>query len=208
MSNVDDWGPEAIAHMVANPVFTILRTAKANALLLFPDGTHGVYLQADVHEAIRRLGRHHHTRPDPTALPARKNQRVKAAQAEQDAVFWKDLAVFNANSDVEECSPALSDANVSSSVPSRLPSNPPVDYPPVPRAAWMREDDPRTDAEADADWRNAMERLLPSSLPPPLPAWRQAALSTPPLPRDRTLLLNPLTSLIRISVTATGDEQQ
>ena len=53
MSNVDDWGPEAIAHMVANPVFTILRTAKSNALLLFPDGTHGVYLQAEVHEAYR-----------------------------------------------------------------------------------------------------------------------------------------------------------
>jgi hypothetical protein len=29
-----------------------------------------------------------------------------------------------------------------------------------------------------------------------------------PLPGDRTLLLNPLTSLIRISLTATGDELQ
>jgi hypothetical protein len=183
MSNVDDWGPDAITHMVANPVFTILRTAKANALLLFPDGTHGVYLQADVHEAYRRLGRQRHTRPDPAALPTRKNQRVKAAQAEQDEIFWKDLAVFNANSDVEEHSPSLSDANVSSSVPSRLPSNPPADYPLVPRAAWMREDDPRTDAEADADWRAAMQRLFPSEFAPPLPAWRQAqvdALPTPP----------------------------
>ncbi len=48
----------------------------------------------------------------------------------------------------------------------------------------MLEGDPRPDAEADADWRRAMERLLPSSIPPPLPAWRQAqvdALSTPPL---------------------------
>ncbi len=185
MSNIDDWGPDAIAHMVANPVFTILRTANANALLLFPDGTLGVYLQVDVHEAYRRLGRQHYTRPDPAALPTLKSHRVRLAQAEQDTVFWNDLAVFNADSNIEECPPALSDANVSSSVSARLPSNPPADYPLVPRAAWMRENDPRTDAEADADWRAAMKRLFPSEFAPPLPAWRQAqvdAISTPPTP--------------------------
>jgi hypothetical protein len=49
----------------------------------------------------------------------------------------------------------------------------------------MLEGDPRPDAEADADWRRAMKHLLPSSIPPSLPAWRRAqvdALSTPPLP--------------------------
>jgi hypothetical protein len=142
-----------------------------------------VYLQSDVHEAYRRFGHQRHTRPDPAALPIRKSQRIKAAQAEQDAIFWQDLAVFNANGDVEECSLSLSDANVSSSTPSRLPPNPPADYPLVPRAAWMLEGDPRTDAEADADWRVAMQRLFPSEFAPPLPAWRQAqvdALSAPP----------------------------
>jgi hypothetical protein len=183
MSNIDDWGPGAITHMVTNPVFTILRTAKANALLLFPDGTHGVYLQADVHEAYRRLGCHRYTRPDPAAIPTRRSQKVKAWQEEQDPIFRKDLAAFHAADNVEENPPSLADANVSSSVSSRLPSHPPADYPLVPRAAWMREDDPRTDAEADADWRIAMQRLFPSEYAPPLPAWRQAqvdALSTPP----------------------------
>ncbi len=65
------------------------------------------------------------------------------------------------------------------------PPTPPAVYPLVPRAAWMLEGDHRSDAEADADWRRAMEQLLPSSLPPSLPTWRQAqvdALLAPPLP--------------------------
>jgi hypothetical protein len=45
MSDIDDWGPEAIALMVANPVFTILREAKFNTLVYFADGTHRVFLR-------------------------------------------------------------------------------------------------------------------------------------------------------------------
>jgi hypothetical protein len=95
--------------------------------------------------------------------------------------------------------PALTDEFSSSSIATPgarpLPTGPrplptvsvPDSYPLVPRAPWMLEADTRTDVEADADWRKAMERLFPPTMapPPPLPAWRQAqriALDRPPLP--------------------------
>ncbi len=44
MNTLDGWGPEAISLMVNNPIFTILRTGNTNALVLFANGTHGVFL--------------------------------------------------------------------------------------------------------------------------------------------------------------------
>ena len=55
MSDIDNWGPEAIALMVANPVFTILREAKYNTLVYFADGTHRVFLRSEVDEARQQL---------------------------------------------------------------------------------------------------------------------------------------------------------
>jgi hypothetical protein len=45
----------------------------------------------------------------------------------------------------------------------------------TPRAPWMREAGPRSDAIADATWKRANDDLFPprQSLPDP-PAWRQA----------------------------------
>jgi hypothetical protein len=171
MSCLDGWGPVAIEHMVANPVFTILRTSHYNALLLFPDGMHGVYLQVEVHEAYRRLGRQRYTRPDPAALPARKTEAQRYTDTPAPPVPADDRV---SSSKQDPLNPSL-----------HPPPTPPAVYPLAPRAAWMLEGDHRSDAEADADRRRAMERLLPSSLPPPLPTWRQAqvdTLSAPPLP--------------------------
>jgi transposase InsO family protein len=55
MSDIDDWGPEAIALMVANPVFTILCEAHYNALVYFADGTHRVFLRSEVDEASLQI---------------------------------------------------------------------------------------------------------------------------------------------------------
>jgi hypothetical protein len=55
MSDIDDWVPETIALMVANPVFTILREANYNALVYFADGTHRVFLRSEVDEARQLL---------------------------------------------------------------------------------------------------------------------------------------------------------
>jgi hypothetical protein len=118
ISTLDHWGPEAIDLMVSDPAFTVLRNAKHNALLMWSDGTHGVFLRAEVDEAYERIGRQCYQRPDPAALPARRSQRFRS---------------------------------VSSSVTMRPLPTPPPDYPLVPRAPWMLEGDPRSDAEADAD---------------------------------------------------------
>jgi hypothetical protein len=177
-------------------LFTVLRTAHHNALLLFPDGTHGVYLQADVHEVYRRLGRQRYTRPDPATLPARKTKAQRLTNSDSHGSEWQRRQAMQ---QIEQrglkhqlmleitdppAPPVPTDDRVSSSTQDPPPTPPSV-YPLVPRAAWMLEGDSQSDAEANADWRRAMERLLPSSLPPPLPAWRQAqvnALSTPHTP--------------------------
>ena len=53
------WGAETEAAnvMVNNPFFTVLRTtSNANALVLFSDDIHGVFLCADVDAAYRWIG--------------------------------------------------------------------------------------------------------------------------------------------------------
>ncbi len=42
--------------LLANPIFTVLRTGNHTALVLFPDGQHYVFLSAGVDAAIQRLG--------------------------------------------------------------------------------------------------------------------------------------------------------
>ena len=152
MRTIDNWGPEVIALMVENPTFTSLRTANCNALVLFANGTHGVFLCSDVDEAYRQIGR----RPflDPAALPARKTKKD---------VFWLPSGSESdddpqPNDTDETTGPAptygqrlmptgprlmptpdhhdpLDARSSSSSAPS------PADYPLVPRAPWMLDGD-------------------------------------------------------------------
>jgi hypothetical protein len=56
------------------------------------------------------------------------------------------------------------DALVCALAPSSHPPGPPP--PLVPRAPWMREEDTRSDAEADAAWHSSSAVLLPSASPP------------------------------------------
>ncbi len=51
---VDHWGDYAVDMLMANPVFDILRTAAGNALVLFNDGRHRVFLIDDVDEYFHR----------------------------------------------------------------------------------------------------------------------------------------------------------
>jgi hypothetical protein len=50
--------------------------------------------------------------------------------------------------------------------PTPLPVPPSQARPLVPRAAWMLEDDDRTDEQADADWRRACDSLFGSHAAP------------------------------------------
>ncbi len=54
--------------MVNSPDFTVLRNVNANVLVLFADGTHGVFMRADVDAAFRWIGS---TRSNSRALPTR-----------------------------------------------------------------------------------------------------------------------------------------
>jgi hypothetical protein len=250
--------------MIHNPIFSVLRTANANALVLFFDGTHGVFLCADVDAAYARMGT---TTSDLRALPSRATKRQDCtwvpsnsepkgdpplptlpapprppllrtyAEFQQhelsDPTRYLGYDEWDLLSPMEFCAavkdwawnpetghtpPVLADELTSSSVytptsvipgarpqptglrllptlskhtPASLSPPIPANYPLVLRAPWwMLEDDPRSDAEADADWRAAMERLFPPTPAPapPLPAWRQAQiteLDRPPLPPSR-----------------------
>jgi hypothetical protein len=152
MSCLNDWGPAAIEYMVANPVFTVLCTSHHNALLLFPDGTHGVYLQAEVHEVYRRLGRQRYSRPDPAALPARKT-KAQRLSSDSHGIEWQRRQAMQP---IEQrglkhqlmleitgppAPPVPADDRVSSSTQDPPPP-PSAVYPLVPRAAWMLEGDP------------------------------------------------------------------
>jgi hypothetical protein len=55
INTVDLFGEVAIAMMVSNPAFTILRTGTATALILFPDRSFHVFWICDVDEAYDRL---------------------------------------------------------------------------------------------------------------------------------------------------------
>jgi hypothetical protein len=68
INTLDSWGAEAINRMTNNPIFTILHTGNGNALVMFSDGTHGVFLRSDVDAAYRWIGS---TRPNSQALPTR-----------------------------------------------------------------------------------------------------------------------------------------
>ena len=53
MRTVDHAGAQAIAILLANPVFDVLRTAAGNALVLFFDGRHQVFTKDDLDEYFR-----------------------------------------------------------------------------------------------------------------------------------------------------------
>ncbi len=95
MRTLDNWGDEAINLMVDNPIFSVLRTAHVNALMLFSDGTHGVFLCANIDAAYARMGTR---KSDLRALPARAAKRrdyFDASSSEKDVIFWNDLTNVN-----------------------------------------------------------------------------------------------------------------
>jgi hypothetical protein len=191
MKTLDGWGAEAINPMVNNPIFTILHTSNANALVMFSNGIHGVFLRSDVDAASRWIGS---SRPDPRALPARA---TKPREVTWDPETGRTpLVPADEFSSSSISAPAIQAPPIPGTCPLPTGARPlptvtvPADYPLVPRAPWMLEGDSRTDAEADSDWRAAMERLFPPTAAPtpPLPAWRQAQIadldrpSLPPAP--------------------------
>ncbi len=192
MNTLDDWGAKSVNLMVNNPVFTILHTHKANALVRFSDGTHGVFLRSDIDAAYRWIGS---SRLDPRALPTRATKPRGVTWLPSDSDSEGDLPPRETGPTLPVLSDAFSSSSIS--VPATRPQptgarpqptvTGPANYPLVPRAPWMREGDSRTDAEADSDWRAAMERLFPitAAPTPSLSAWRQAQvaeLNRPALP--------------------------
>jgi hypothetical protein len=185
MNTLDGWGAEAINLMVNNPDFTILRNANANALVLFADGTHGVFLRADVDAAYRWIGS---MQPDPRALLIRTTKPREFTWVPSDSYSECDLLPL-----VTAIPPFVPSDEFSSSSSSPAPA---AHYPFIPRAPWMLEDDPRTDVEADADWKTAMERLLPSA-----PAEHRSHIFFPPGDTHRS----PISTTRRFRLLSRGD---
>ncbi len=258
MNTLDSWGAEAINRMTNNPIFTILHTRNANALVMFSDGTHGVFLRSDVDAAYRWIGS---TRSNPRALiPARTTKPKEFSWISSDfnsdgdlppavpsdefssssathprrpplprtfaefqrdelrdptrylryevwdllapAEFYAAVKDWEWDPETGHTPPTLSPSELSTAVrdcshatqalpvPGARPlptglrplptttsvhanasssSSVPATYPLVPRAPWMMEGDARTDVEADADWRTAMEVLFPPTATPAPP---------------------------------------
>jgi hypothetical protein len=122
--------------------------------------------------------------PGPTSsLPPLTDESITAHIAEIYAYYYNDSEEDDEN--LESEGHPRDDIAAAPVSPAIVPNphllhTPPADYPLVPRAPWMLEGDPRTDAEADADWRRAMTRLFPSATPP-----QESSSASSPAPHHR-----------------------
>jgi hypothetical protein len=185
-----------------------LHTGNANALVMFSDGTHGVFRPNSRALSTRATKpREFQWVPSdsdsdcelPPAIPSDEFSSSSATVPPR-APLPHTYAEFQQHEQTQ--TPPVSGARPLPTGPRPLPTTSvPADASPsssitahyllVPRATWMMDGDAWTDADADAAWRTATESLFPpiAESNPPLPAWRQAqvaALNRPLLPLSPT----------------------